>query len=596
MKNKSKRKKKQLWKPVAIGFAATYLMIMGLVTWLVKGRYVEEYEQSCTSIAASLIDSGTDIEESARQEGWDEDEIFRNYLTLANSYFLAKNEPYVLFSAAFYDKQKKLLAKSSDVIDGVSSTSSAGETRKSFLLDDFLLYEEKEELAGYYWEDLHERMESEDLVPEKYRISVQCSADGQNLLGIYVQQITWEEDPGEPPYYENPLDGIVHSITMIESIDSTGKEIGEKKSFHETDSKIVWQWTNPDFSDEQRKKELIQDRVLYFPYLRTSYKNWQQWSRSKYLQDFPEEGSFEWESGPEYSIPAFQTETDGFYYRGRFPVAIGFIDDPGLYLEIRMEARPWLASMNYMKYIYLAGFVLTFACMAIIIYMLNRIYDQQMLLEETRRDFTNAMAHELKTPLGIIRNFAENLFEHNMEEKRDYYISQIIGQTEEMDELVAQMIEVSKLDSEKMVLKKEPVSFSKLIHQQSERFEPMICEKNLLLRYEEKADFQVEGDTEYLAKAVWNLLSNAVDYNVADGTILIKIDSNLCTIENSGSPLDEEQLAHAFDLLYTSNKSRGGTEKHMGMGLFLAKKILELHHINLALENTDKGIRAVIQR
>lgn len=596
MKDQSKRKKKRFWKPVTIGFATTYLMTMGLVTWLVKGRYVEEYKQSCTSLAASLLDSGADLEESARQEGWDEDEIFSNYLDLANAYFPTRNEPYVLFSAAFYDKEKKLLAKSSDVIDGVSSNSSAGETRKSFLLDDFLLYEEKEELAGYYWEALHERMESEEILPEKYRISVQCSPDGQKLLGIYVQQSTWEEGPGEPPYYENPLDGASASYTMIEFSDSTVKEIGESKSFHETDSQIVWQWTNPDFSDEQRKEGLIQGSVLYFPYVSTSYKNWQQWNRSKYLQDFPSEGSFERERGSECSLPSFQTETDNFCYRGRFSAPVGMLNDPRFYLEIRIEARPWLASMNYMKYIYLAGFVLTFACMAVIIYTLNRTYEQQMLLEETRRDFTNAMAHELKTPLGIIRNFAENLFEHNMEEKRDYYISQIIGQTEEMDQLVAQMIEVSKLDSEKMVLKKEPVSFSKLIHQQAERFEPMICEKNLLLRYEEKADFQVEGDMEYLAKAVWNLLSNAVDYNVADGTILIKIDSSFCTIENSGSPLDEEQLAHAFDLLYTSNKSRGGKEKHMGMGLFLAKRILELHHLNLALENTDEGIRAVIQR
>ena len=59
----------------------------------------------------------------------------------------------------------------------------------------------------------------------------------------------------------------------------------------------------------------------------------------------------------------------------------------------------------------------------------------------------------------IIRNFAENLAEHNLEEKRDYYLSQIIRQTEEMDRLVVEMIELSKLDSEEFALKKEEVSF-----------------------------------------------------------------------------------------------------------------------------------------
>lgn len=183
-----------------------------------------------------------------------------------------------------------------------------------------------------------------------------------------------------------------------------------------------------------------------------------------------------------------------------------------------------------------------------------------------------------------------------MEEKRDYYISQIIGQTEEMDHLVAEMIEISKLDSDEIPLKKETVSFSRLIHQQADRFEPVLHEKNILVRYEEKADFQIEGDREYLARAMWNLLSNAVDYNVPGGTILITIEQEICAIENSGSPMDEEQLAHAFDLFYTGNKSRGGKDKHMGMGLFLTRKILELHNLSLVLENTADGVRAAIRR
>ncbi len=593
MRRKAGRKKKRFWKPIALGFVIMYLVTMGLVTWMVKGRFVQEYLQECETLVSSLLDNAFSIAEAAQEDGADEAKS-QNYLNLANMFFRTIDEAYLQFSVAFYDKEKNLLAKSSDSVNGgvVSSSDDAAST--PYLIDDFLSYEEKEELAAFYWKSFQESAGSDYTVPEKYRIYFRSSPDGQALAALYVQQITWEEGYGEPPYYVNPLDETVHSITMSRIDYATGQETGEEISYHETDSKIVWEWTNPDISDTQRKKGRLQSTSLDFPYLKSSYESWRRWSRSKYLQGFPEEGSFDWESGLEY--PVFQTESDSFYYRGRFPVKVGFIGDPDVYLEVRMEAQPWLAAMDYMKYIYLAGFILTLTCMTSIIYVLNKTYDRQMLLEETRRDFTNAMAHELKTPLGIIRNFAENLFEHNMEEKRDYYISQIIGQTEEMDHLVAEMIEVSKLESEEMVLKKETVSFSKLIHQQADRFEPMIREKNLLLRYEEKSDFQVEGDVEYLARAIWNLLSNAVDYNVPDGNIFMKIDCNLCTIENSGVPMNEEQLAHAFDLFYTSSKSRSGKEKHMGMGLFLAKKILELHGLSLALENTGNGIRAVIRR
>ena len=583
------RKKKPFWKPIVIGFAAMYLVTMALVTWLVARRFSHEYDQSCINLTSSLLKLAQDLEESAQQEQWGDEEYKRQYLELANQSFLGmEDSAYVQFSAAFYDQERQLLAKSSDA---AISTADAG--YYAYILDDFLSPEEKGVLAGYYWESLQDATQSNYANPEKYRFYVRCAPRGQELWDIYVQQPTWEEGEGKPPYYTNPMDGIIHSLTMASIDYATGKETGEK-SYHETDSKIVWEWLNPDVSEKQRKLGKIQHTSLYFPYVSNSLESWKRWNRSGYLHGFPKEGSFGWESGFEY--PELQAESDGFCHRGRFPVKIGFVDAPSSYLEVRMEALPWLAALNYMKYIYLAGFLLSLACMAAIIHMQNKLYGRQALLEETRRDFTNAIAHELKTPLGIIRNFAENLFEHNMEEKRDYYISQIIGQTEEMDHLVAEMIEISKLDSDEIPLKKETVSFSRLIHQQADRFEPMLREKNILVRYEEKADFLMEGDREYLARAMWNLLSNAVDYNVPGGTILITIEQEMCTIETSGSPMDEEQLAHAFDLFYTGNKSRGGKDKHMGMGLFLTRKILELHNLSLMLENTADGVRAAIRR
>lgn len=80
-----------------------------------------------------------------------------------------------------------------------------------------------------------------------------------------------------------------------------------------------------------------------------------------------------------------------------------------------------------------------------------------------------------------------------------------------------------------------------------------------------------------------------------DGRILIRTDVKCCSIENTGKPIEEEQLLHAFDLFYTGNKSRGREGGHMGLGLFLAKKILNLHQLSLAIENTDEGIRTVIK-
>ena len=74
------------------------------------------------------------------------------------------------------------------------------------------------------------------------------------------------------------------------------------------------------------------------------------------------------------------------------------------------------------------------------------------------------------------------------------------------------------------------------------------------------------------------------------------MDKEQCIIENSGEPMDKEALLHAFDLFYTGDKSRRTGDGHMGIGLYLAKKIFELHQLKLLLENTDGGVRAVICR
>lgn len=265
------------------------------------------------------------------------------------------------------------------------------------------------------------------------------------------------------------------------------------------------------------------------------------------------------------------------------------------FAEEFIEIHPWSAAIHYLAPIYLTSLVLMLVCIGKIIYVANKISRQRSAMEEMRRDFTNAMAHELKTPLSIIRGFAENLLEHHMEEKRDYYLTQIIRQTEQVDQLTAEMITISKMDSQQLVLEKEPVPLSEVIREQMTRLAPVIQEKGLQVQYSCDKDFIIDGDRNYLGKAVWNLLSNAVSYNVPGGHIFIRTDGRSCSIENTGSPMSREQLDHAFDMFYSGDKSRTSKDKHMGMGLFLARKILELHHRKISLENTRTGVRVTIE-
>lgn len=606
-----RRKKRKFWKPVAAGFMALYLLTMGLATYLVKEKYIDEYAQAFEEIAMFLINTASEKETGVRtaetelaekgtggkdsEEMWGEEKRAEFYQELIYGCFRSTGKQEMKGSAAVYDTEGKLLARSYDAIgDLASAISTDGQKNGPFALDDYLSFEQKEEMAEYYWK---ERLTAEGIytIPEKYRFLIRTSSDGKELYDIIVQELTWEEGrEAEEKQYVDPLTGSINSYETDAFIDyETGTETDESQVFYVTDSHVVWEWTNPDVQEGQKVKGRLQNASVKLSSMET-FEEWRRWSSSEYLHGYPEKGEFYLEEGNVYR--GLRIDSDGFYYRCRFQGKVWGDDNPYAYIEVRMEERPWIAAFDYMKYVFLAGLVLAVGCMMWIVRAFNRTYDRQMALEATRRDLTNAMAHELKTPLGIIRNFAENLIEHNMEEKRDYYLAQIIGQTEEMDHLVADMIEIAKLDSEELALKKETVSLAELIREQMERFAPLIEEKNLQVQYRVEADLQIDGDREYLAKAVWNLLSNAVEYNVPDGRIIVAVKEGWCSIENTGAHLSEDQIMHAFDLFYTGDKSRGKMERHMGLGLFLAKKIFGLHGVELMIGNTDEGVRVVMRR
>ena len=152
-------------------------------------------------------------------------------------------------------------------------------------------------------------------------------------------------------------------------------------------------------------------------------------------------------------------------------------------------------------------------------------------------------------------------------------MKQIIRQTEEMDRLVLDMIDASKLDSDLLVLQKEIVSLNELLDAQLKKLEPAMEQKKLIVERQDEADFTVIGDPKYLEKAIWNLLVNAVVHNRQNGSISIRIRKNELILENTVMP--------------DQDKSSG--EQNTGIGLYLTEKILEKHHLHLTMEMKAEG-------
>ena len=580
---KIRKRKKKFWKPIVTGFITLYWMSMLLATYFLKAKYAEDFKQNAILQLSS-------IQQQAENELEYYDGAPKQYYAYLASQSTSTDNfgPFQQFSAAFYETDGTFLAKTEERLGSTIHTEQEGGIYRYYTLEQ-LSDEEKNQLAAYgqRYENLHASQE-----PPKYRVSMGISKDTQALCQIVVQEITWE--PTAAKKTQEYTDPITDSSHFYENEQGT--------EYWETNSKIVWQRNYPDADDAPLKKNQMEmeDATLLFPYLaRGGYSQWQRWSESSYLSDFERRLTFSQDdierAIAKYSKNSYEIQTQDRLYACIWTGTEENLQ-PACYLELRFESHPWLAAMDYLKYVYVMGLALMIVCIAKSLYVTNQVYQQRAALEEMRRDFTNAMAHELKTPLSIIRGFAENLQEHHMENKRDYYLAQIIGQTEELDRLVTEMIAVSRMDSEELALPKESVSIYALIREQIERLQPMIAEKNIQVQYACNEDFVVAGDPGYLAKAIGNLVSNAVAYNIENGSIRIQTDARRCGIENTSPPLTEEQLAHAFDMFYSGDKSRNSKDKHMGLGLFLAKKILALHDLNISLENTQMGVQVWIEK
>lgn len=322
---------------------------------------------------------------------------------------------------------------------------------------------------------------------------------------------------------------------------------------------------------------------------------YEKWVGDAFLQKYPDyyrsHGNVEsartlsgLEVNDEVALTLFIVNPDSETYAGTYTMLI------------RSTSHPLIAALDYLKYIYLIGFLLMLLCIFAVSYSVSRTYKKRRILSETKRDFTNAVAHELKTPLGIIRNFTENLLEHTQDEKETYYLEQIVKQTETMKDMTQEMIYISKLDSEHIKLTKEPVTFLTLMEEQYEKLEPLADEKNLEIRYKTDGEFVALGDKVYLEKAVWNILSNAIVYNRRDGIINVRMTSDACSIENTGTPIAKEALPHVFDMFFTSDESRNSKDKHLGLGLYLVKRILDMHHLKVSIENTDIGVKVTMRK
>ena len=225
--------------------------------------------------------------------------------------------------------------------------------------------------------------------------------------------------------------------------------------------------------------------------------------------------------------------------------------------------------------------------------------ERERELDRQRMAFFNAASHELKTPVTILKGQLSGMLEGvGVYRDRDKYLLRSLRVTGRMENLVQEMLAISRMESGSGAVKREAVELSALIERQLALDAPLLEQRNQKLVQDLTPGIVVTGDDSMLGKAVGNLLSNAALYSPEGAQVrvwcgLLEGRAAL-TVENTGVHIGEEALPHLFEAFYREEGSRSRATGGSGLGLYLVKMILDRHGAECKIENTVEGVRATV--
>lgn len=587
-----KRKRISYQRSIIVGFTALYIMCMLFSTYLMKENYEKSYQQYLANKVTSLRNSICNPYFHKYDENGKLNENYIQEITRALSAGLSTEDKYNQISAVVLGPNGEIVAGTKEYFEQTELVDT--DSIDSHRLPDKMVVHS---LYDYFTDEEMDRLLK--FMDEAYK----AKAKGDGLQWNYNMYYKYDSRTGMLLSFELTK----YQIKQETHINEYGMQMNHVQTVG--DRNVLWRWENG--SVGQIKEEDIcgastnLTNVFSFPYLANGRKYYEEWKQNGFLQNF-DLGEVSYNG--EYYTPSSKQQRaneisviyniditensqmnshENNYYVSSFQTEYA--------LWVKQVTHPWYAAINYMKYVYLFGFLLMLACMIKTLYTTKKAYQKQEELEQNRRDFTNAVAHELKTPIAIVRSLLENMEREVSMEKNAYYRQEGIRQTEVMDDLIKEMIFISKLDNDKIKIRQESFTAISVIEEQMEKLKTLIEEKNLHVEYWKQEDFMLTGDRIYLEKAFFNVLENAVSYNKTNGKIRIQVKKDSCTIENTADAIREEDLPHVCDMFFTSNKSRKSDLNHKGLGLYLAKRIFEMHKLNMKIENSELGVKVTVQ-
>ncbi len=216
---------------------------------------------------------------------------------------------------------------------------------------------------------------------------------------------------------------------------------------------------------------------------------------------------------------------------------------------------------------------------------------EQFNLEESRRKFVAEVSHELKTPLTTIGTYTETLLDGYIDDREmaTHLLKTVHSETDKMTSLVKNLLTLSRYDAQKEEIQKEPFDLDELVRDIVETFKVESEKKALRLQYNLTTESPtVLGDRFQLERAVKNIISNAIKYT-DEGYVKVfcgyLYNEAYIKVEDTGRGIPEKDLPHIFERFYRVDKARSRELGGTGLGLAIAKEIIESHGGSINVES-----------
>lgn len=219
--------------------------------------------------------------------------------------------------------------------------------------------------------------------------------------------------------------------------------------------------------------------------------------------------------------------------------------------------------------------------------------EQKKRIDDMRKDFIFSISHELRTPISLIKGYAEGLLDNiaNDEESKNYYCEVIVDESMKMEKHVHDLLELSHLESGSYSLELSNFNITQVINSLLLKYDRIFQTKNITCSFEVKGAILVNADRCRIVQILENYINNALNHIDEKRLITLSIDKTVYNkvrvkVSNTGNHIPEASIDKIWHSYYKVDKARSRSYGGYGLGLSIVKAIQDQHENDFGVQNT----------